>query len=126
MGFIQLPSGISSFDRSQSNEAEINSFLPLAVFISWTFFSNIGVIALPWMLLSEVFPFKYVKSTIFYTIRTNVDTFFSNRSRGVATGLAAATNYILAFAATKSYYNLETTLSMPGVSLLYGIIGFLG
>lgn len=35
-------------------------------------------------------------------------------------------NYLLAFVATKSYYNLETFLSLPGVSMLYASIGVIG
>lgn len=44
------------------------------------------------------------------------------RTRGTATGLTAALNYILSFISTKTYYNLETTLSMPGVALFNCII----
>lgn len=40
----------------------------------------------------------------------------------MATGLTAAMNYVLGFIATKSYYNLETTLSMPGVALINSIV----
>lgn len=48
--------------------------------------------------------------------------FFLNRSRGMATGFTAALNYVLGFIATKSYFNLETTLSMPGVALFNSIV----
>lgn len=48
------------------------------------------------------------------------------RTRGTATGLTAAINYFLIFVATKTYYNLETTLSMPGFSLLNCIIIAIG
>lgn len=44
------------------------------------------------------------------------------RSRGIASGAAAAINYILGFITKKIYYNLETTLSLPGVSLFYSVI----
>lgn len=50
----------------------------------------------------------------------------SNRARGFATGLAAAVNYFMAFVATKTYYNLESLLSMWGVTMFYGIIGVIG
>lgn len=43
--------------------------------------------------------------------------FLHFRSRGMATGLTAAINYVLTFIASKSYYNLETGLSMPGIAL---------
>lgn len=52
--------------------------------------------------------------------------FFLDRSRGFATGLAAALCYILAFVATKTYYNLEIWLSIPGATLLYAAIGVIG
>lgn len=52
--------------------------------------------------------------------------FVSFRSRAFASGLVAAVNYMLAFAATKTYYDLETFLSLPGVILFYGIIGIFG
>lgn len=48
------------------------------------------------------------------------------RARGFATGIAAAANYFMAFIATKTYYNFESALSMPGVTMLYCIIGIFG
>lgn len=48
------------------------------------------------------------------------------RSRGIASGLAAALTYILGSIAKKTYYNLEISLSMPGVTLLYCIIAAVG
>lgn len=58
----------------------------------------------------------------------NIFTSFAQyfRSRAFASGLVAAVNYLLAFAATKTYYDLETFLSLPGVILFYGIIGIIG
>lgn len=44
----------------------------------------------------------------------------------MASGVAAATNYVFGFITKKTYYNLETTLSLPGVSLLYTFICFFG
>lgn len=35
-------------------------------------------------------------------------------------------NYIFGFVTTKTYYNLETMLSLPGVSLLYCVITGIG
>lgn len=51
---------------------------------------------------------------------------FFCRSRGFATGLTAAVNYVMAFIATKTYYNLETWLGLQYVTCLYGAIGILG
>lgn len=44
----------------------------------------------------------------------------------MATGLAAAMNYVLGFIATKTYYNLEIWLSIPGTTLFYSIINIVG
>lgn len=48
------------------------------------------------------------------------------RSRGIATGITAAGCYVMAFIASKTYYNLESFLSLPGVSMLYACIGVFG
>lgn len=40
----------------------------------------------------------------------------------MATGISAALNYLVTFVATKSYYNLETTLSLPGITLFNCVI----
>ena len=41
------------------------------------------------------------------------------RSRGLATGISAALNYVCAFIATKTYLNVERDLGLPGASLFY-------
>lgn len=56
------------------------------------------------------------KKTIYFLLRT----------RGMATGLAAASNYALGFISTKIYYNLETLLSLPGTALFNCVIIGLG
>lgn len=48
------------------------------------------------------------------------------RVRGVAAGLSAALDYALSFICTKTYYNLEIALSMPGITLLNCIISGFG
>lgn len=59
----------------------------------------------PWMLVSEIFPYK---------------------TRGMASGIVAALNYIMSFISTKTYLNLERSLSLAGTILLYGTIGVAG
>lgn len=48
------------------------------------------------------------------------------RARGVAVSLSAAFDYFLFFVSIKSYYNLETSLSMPGIALVNCIVIGLG
>lgn len=48
------------------------------------------------------------------------------RLRSFLCGLTLAIRYGLAALATKSYYNLELWLTMPGAILFYGIISLIG
>lgn len=44
----------------------------------------------------------------------------------MAAGIAAAINYVMGFATTKTYYDLETALSMPGIAMFYCVVATLG
>lgn len=65
-GFIYLPSGFTSFDHEieslQSDNTSIH-YVPLVCLILWSCFTYCGFLSMPWMLLSEIFPFKYVFDT---------------------------------------------------------------
>jgi hypothetical protein len=96
--YIVLPEGLTSFDKHNLHAPENNlGYIPLTLIYFFAFFTSLGVLPVPWMLLSEVFPFK---------------------SRGLATGITAAINYTMAFVTTKTYFNLETSLSLFGVITL--------
>ncbi|CAH2261865.1 jg25446 [Pararge aegeria aegeria] len=97
---VYLPFNVSSY--KQSTFPEQNELLPVVLFTLLVSFTCMGI---PWVLLSEVFPF---------------------RSRGMATSVAAAMAYIIFFLATKTSYNLEASLHLYGTFLLYAIIGFIG
>lgn len=45
-----------------------------------------------------------------------------SRVRGLASGISSAFDFVLRFICTKTYYNLETSLSLPGISLFNCII----
>lgn len=45
-----------------------------------------------------------------------------SRSRGIMVGVSAACSYALGFISRKIYYNLETTLSLPGVTLFFSVV----
>lgn len=83
------------------------TWLPLSMLVTLSFFTYFGVGQIPWMYVAEVFPF---------------------RSRGLASGVAAAMAYVLFFLATKTYLALEFSLELYGVFWLYGAcscVGFL-
>uniref|UniRef100_U5EU35 Putative transmembrane transport n=1 Tax=Corethrella appendiculata TaxID=1370023 RepID=U5EU35_9DIPT len=109
--FNILPRGWTSFDKHTVTEFQANlsddglNYIPMILFFVLAFATAVGIAPVPWILLSEVFPFK---------------------SRSMASGITAALNYILTFITTKMYFNLETSLSLSGVILLYGIIGAFG
>jgi len=48
------------------------------------------------------------------------------RSRGLASGIAAAGSYMLAFLASKTFLSLKSALGLHGVFWLYGVLGFVG
>lgn len=80
-------------------------------------------------MVSELFPFKYdsrsfsVLKNVFHEI---IFFFHFFRARGAAAGLSAILDYTFTFISTKSYYNLETSLSMTGISMLNCIIATIG
>ncbi|XP_055302407.1 facilitated trehalose transporter Tret1-like [Sitodiplosis mosellana] len=103
-GFIYLPSGYISFDLTHGPFHVENTglrYIPTICLTLSSFFSFCGIISMPWILSSEIFPMK---------------------SRGVASGVTIALNYSLRFIAKKSYYSMETTLSLPGISLFFCVV----
>lgn len=44
----------------------------------------------------------------------------------MASGITAALNYIMAFCTTKTYYNIETSLSLFGLIALYAVVDCIG
>ncbi|XP_031639034.1 facilitated trehalose transporter Tret1-2 homolog [Contarinia nasturtii] len=98
-GFLILPNGYTSFPDLTPNFALENKtlgYIPFFCIIVTNFCMYCGINAMPWQMISEVFPYK---------------------TRGMATGLTAALSYVLSFVSTKTFYSLDTTLSMPGVAL---------
>lgn len=80
------------------------SSIPLILFIM-LWFSTTGIVLVPFMLLSELYSFK---------------------SRCFAAGIIAATNYIISFCATKTFYDIEKCFSLPTALCFYGVIGAIG
>ncbi|KDR23065.1 Solute carrier family 2, facilitated glucose transporter member 6, partial [Zootermopsis nevadensis] len=96
---------LSPGDVATGGTRHTASWTPLTLFVVYAFMQNTGVQPIPWMILSEVFPF---------------------RSRGLASGTAAAGSYILAFLASKTFLSLKSALGLHGVFWLYGSLGFVG
>lgn len=99
-----FPSGYNSFDMKTDIDIPVSSF-PLVAYLILQFCTNGGVTSTPWMLLSEVFPFK---------------------SRGLATGITAALNYVLGFITTKTYLNLDKGLALSGAMWFYTAVNLIG
>lgn len=103
---------ISIYSKYYLNEDvfsyEINTFphgtnvVPVILFMLLMSFTCLGI---PWVLVSEMFPF---------------------RSRGIAAGWTAAGVYILFFLSAKTNYDLEYILHMSGAFGVYATIGLLG
>lgn len=80
-------------------------FTPILLFVLLNFIWSCGVGQIPWMLISEVFPF---------------------RGRGVASGVVAAISYIEAFVFIKTFYSLHHAFSVSGVFAFYTITTLFG
>lgn len=97
-----IPPGANSFaehaigDDVQAAAAQ-NNVLALVLFIILALSFGVSWCC-PWMLISEVFPF---------------------RVRGTASGIAAAFNYFAVFAVTKTYLSFERALDISGAFFLY-------
>ena len=58
-GHLYLPEGINSFELpSNMTTPDEGNYLPLYAFMSLNFFTSMGLMVIPWLLVSEVFPFK--------------------------------------------------------------------
>lgn len=51
---------------------------------------------------------------------------YSNLKKLKTVGIATANQYVLASIATKTYFNIETTFSLHGAILFYGLISLFG
>lgn len=67
-GFGILPSGYNSFDKSQHFELENKDigYIPFICIIVWSFCTYCGVNTMPWQMISEIFPYKYVTISTFW------------------------------------------------------------
>ncbi|GBP96966.1 Facilitated trehalose transporter Tret1 [Eumeta japonica] len=92
----------SVFSYDPQTFPEKTSTVAMVLFLMLVFFTTMGI---PWVLLSEVFPF---------------------RSRGMATGLAAAGSYVIMFLATKTNYDLELHAGLAGAFAVYTVFGLMG
>ncbi|XP_075210274.1 uncharacterized protein LOC142317603 [Lycorma delicatula] len=84
---------------------DVIPWIPFGLFCTLFFAAGFGVLPLPWILLSEVFPLE---------------------GRGIASGVAAAGNYFQGFIVTKTYINFSNWLGLHGTLCMYGTIGIFG
>ncbi|CAH0381583.1 unnamed protein product [Bemisia tabaci] len=80
-------------------------WFPSILLLVINFLSGFGLYALPWQLMSEVFP---------------------QAGRGLATGISAAWTHLVVSALIKSYLYIKAWVGLSGVMYLYGATTFLG
>ncbi|KAI5695545.1 hypothetical protein M8J76_013485 [Diaphorina citri] len=76
-------------------------WIPLTVFCICFWIAGYGILALPWMLMSEIFPIEI---------------------RGVACGICAALNSLISFFVTKTYVNTMAWFGLHGTLFLYSFV----
>lgn len=60
-GFVILPKGYNSFDHSTNSfhlDNKVLALIPFTCLMLWSFLVNCGLVLLPFLLLSEIIPFK--------------------------------------------------------------------
>lgn len=107
--YLVIPAGANSFGEHVAaarldETAPHSNVLALVLFVVLALSFGVSWCC-PWMLVSEVFPF---------------------RVRGTASGIAAALNYVAVFTVTKTYLSLERVLDISGAFLLYGVLLVIG
>ncbi|XP_063708964.1 facilitated trehalose transporter Tret1-like [Culicoides brevitarsis] len=107
--FMVIPHEWSSFDKHMKGPSEQLedglTYIPFVLFLILSFATNVGIVPIPWMLISEVFPIK---------------------TRGLAGGLIVAFYTFISCITTKTYLDLERALAVWGTILFYGVIGAIG
>ncbi|XP_031639275.1 facilitated trehalose transporter Tret1-like [Contarinia nasturtii] len=110
-GWVFFPRGWTSVGTNDSDLESIResvgvyNYFALAMFLIMQFCISIGVSSIPYFLQGEIFPFK---------------------SRTFCCSLTGMENQLFAFVATKTFYDFERWLSLPGVIGFYGVIAVLG
>lgn len=104
-GFCYLPPNVKSFENANSpNYGNEGSYFP-AILIIILRFCSIGLMSVPFMYASEIFPLK---------------------TRCFAAGTATALSNISLFISTKTFYDLEYWLNLPTSLCIYGTIAAIG
>ncbi|KAK9888537.1 hypothetical protein WA026_000783 [Henosepilachna vigintioctopunctata] len=94
---------ISILDESETNVNE--SWLPISFIIVSAFASHMGVRLLPAILSGEL---------------------FSHETRAVATGICAASFYIIGFVSNKTFLSLVSTFTLPGIFWIFSAVSATG
>lgn len=103
--FLIIPDDVSSFDETYVNaEHAMNNTFAMIVFVVIVYFSAVAA-GIPWMLICELFPI---------------------RVRAAASGLSAAFGYGSQFVLTKTYINVQGTLTIGGSMLAYSVLTLIG
>ncbi|XP_055299314.1 facilitated trehalose transporter Tret1-like [Sitodiplosis mosellana] len=96
----------SSMNATALRESVGNySYLALALILIMQFAVNSGISMVPFILISEVFPFKL---------------------RSMLCSITTTDRYIFVAISSKIYYNIETWFSLPGAAAFYGFISLTG
>lgn len=133
-GWIFFPPGWTSVNSTNSWESMRETvgdynYFALAMFLIMHFCVSVGVSWIPYVMMFELFPFKWVQPNQYKHMQIPVTYLRFTmifRSRSFYCGITGAENQLFAFIATKTYFDLERIFSLPGVICFYAVLGVLG
>ncbi|XP_077288072.1 facilitated trehalose transporter Tret1-like [Arctopsyche grandis] len=103
--YYTLPDGFTSYAADVGVHTTPYSWLPTVIFFVYSIVPIIGIVSVPWSIISEIFPL---------------------RGRGFACGLSAAFYYISISTATKLNLNMEIGMGIHGTFWFYSAFSMLG
>lgn len=98
--------------------------LPLVAFFVLASFNAFGMIPIPWILLSEVYPTRFVICFMFLSFQSFY--FLNFSTRGLASGITASLNYVMIYVAISTFFYFEQWFTFAGTLFCYSAIGFVG
>jgi membrane-associated HD superfamily phosphohydrolase len=118
----------------------LTSWLVLIFFLTTTFTSSFGILTVAWILVSEIFPMKWVKKIVLYIFRscnakkihyfilyTYIFCFLIiSRSRNITCSTCVALGYLMSFFMIKFFPQFSAFVQLYNTFTIFGVAGLFG